>query len=189
MKMLKKLLIDIALFTGLLLLGFQAGKYVAIPKGKILVNQTFLDSLSNIKDTVIVEVDTVPPVVDTFIVIKKEYIPITVDDSTFAYRDSLVNKQISVHVFDTISNKGLLKARQWQWTLFVPETIIKTEWRVKTVPIPYKVVEPIYYKYYAGIGYDFYDGWTVRGGVVKKQFMFGAEVGKQTLQIQTGILW
>lgn len=189
MKTLRKLLIDIGLLSILLFLGFQAGKFVAIPKGSILVSQSFLDSLAMVKDTVIIEVDTVPPVIDTFIVVREVPVPVPVNDSTYAYHDSLVNKQLSVHMYDIISNKGIIRARSWQWTLFVPETIINTIHEIKTVPVPYKVVEKQSYKYYGQVGYNVLGGITGEIGIVRNRYMLGVEAGKNTIQVNAGVLW
>ncbi len=170
--------------------GYYGGKRVLLHGGKILVTQTFLDSLAAVRDTITIEVDTIPPTHDTIIITKNVPIPQLTKDSTYCYVDSLKTVEVLVTLRDTVSTKGIILSRQWEYTLFVPSTIINTVHEVKTVPVPYKVIEKTSSKYMLVVGYDIVQkSPSLEFAYLRSQFLVGGEVSKNSLQLKVGYTW
>ena len=78
-------------------------KPVSIPSGMVLVNKTFLDSLGNLKPTVVIDTikgDPYPVEVPVYVPVPQE------EDSTRVfYKDSLVNSKLAVFISDTIQKR------------------------------------------------------------------------------------
>lgn len=153
------------------------------PSGKVVVSQSWLDSLNAIvnKPPVIVY-DSTPAPPDT--VRYPVYVPVpTKKDSTLvAYSDSLVNDQLSVHVFDTIQKgSGLILSRKWQYRLFVPLKV--TETITKTVPMPYPLIQPPKtWQYYGTVWVG--QGLKLEGGAIYRgRWKFGTKAGVNSVEV------
>lgn len=159
------------------------------PVGKVIVSQSWLDSLNAIanKPPVIVY-DSTPPPPDT--VRYPVYVPVPVkEDSTIvAYSDSLVNDQLSVHVFDTIQKgSGLILSRKWHYRLFVPLKV--TETITKTVPMPYPIIQPPKtWQYYGTVWVG--QGVQLEGGAIYKgRWKLGTKAGLHSVEIGGGVVF
>lgn len=160
------------------------------PDGMILVSKAWLDSLSNIKEDTITRIDTIWAKPDTVIVVKRIPSPTYSNDSLkLAYHDSLVNADLSVHVFDTVSSKGILLFRRWEYNLRVPRLISKEVTILKPFPTPYPV-HSMPYTYYGGVGYNFIEGGlTGEIGLVRGRFMLGVQAGEKFGAIRVAVLF
>lgn len=161
------------------------------PKGTILVSQSYFDSVKNLTPDTVTLTDTIKPPPDTVKIVKRVPVPVEAGENRFAYHDSLVNKFFAIHVFDTISNKGIVLGREWKWRLFVPEKIIETITIEKPIPVPYEVPCPEIRKdlrYYGEVGFG--TTFTLGGGVlVRDRFLCGANVGKDLAIVKVGYVF
>ena len=161
-------------------------KPVSIPSGMVLVNKTFLDSLGNLKPTVVVDTikgDPYPVEVTVYVPVPQE------EDSTRVfYNDSLVNSKLAVFVLDTIQKRtGKILSRKWQYQLFVPErieTII-----TKPFPMPYAIEKPAKeWRYFGKVWVG--NGFQGEGGVIyKDRFIFGAKAGVKSVEVGAGLIF
>lgn len=111
---------------------------VCPPDGKILVDQSFLDSLNYIltqpPDTIR---DTIFTKGDIVYVLKRIPVPYVVDRETNFYTDSIVNDSIDVRI--ELMVKGIVS--RWNWSyrpiIYRHETIVE---RTVPQPIPYEVL-------------------------------------------------
>lgn len=137
-----------------------------IPEGKVLVSQSFLDSLEVIAN---LPPDTIPG--DT-IRIKGDIVyvpaevpePVPIDPETNFYADSIVNDSIDVRA--EITTFGIIT--KWDWfyrpITFTTETIIE-----KSVPLPVPYEVPVY-------KLGLYASLRVGGGLQTGKFLFGADL-------------
>ena len=137
-----------------------------LPPGKIVVDQSFLDSLSVIANR---PPDTVR--IDTFITrwkteFRDRKIPklIPIDSETNYYSDSTINDTLSFWVNATV--KGLLI--EWNWrheiSLIEVEKIVEV---ARPFPVPYEV--PVRHT-------GLYMAMRVGGGTHSGKFLFGADL-------------
>jgi len=172
----------------LILLGALAYyfKPVSIPSGMVLVNKTFLDSLGNLKPTVVIDTikgDPYPVEVPVYVPVPQE------EDSTIVfYKDSLVTSKLAVFVSDTIQKRtGKILYRKFRYQLFVPErieTII-----TKPFPMPYAVEKPEKeWRYFGKVWVG--NGFQGEGGVIyKDRFIFGAKAGVKSVEVGAGLIF
>ena len=163
---------------------------VAVPKGSIVISQSYMDSLMNIKPDTITLYDTIPSPPDTIRLVKEIPIPVYLEDSTLiAYHDSLVNEKVSIHIMDTITNKGIIKNREWQVRYFIPQYIIKESTIIKPVPTPYPYCEKKKVRVYTSLGLGLSE-FSVEGGVVfRDRFTFGVQSGNLGTQLKVGYIF
>lgn len=161
-------------------------KPVKIPEGKILVNKTFLDSLSNLKP------DTLKIITkgDPYSVEVPVYVPVPQkeDSSSVYYSDSLVNSKIAVFLWDTIQKRtGKITGRKWQYKLFVPEKIETVI--TKPFPMPYAVEKPAKeWRYYGKVWVG--KGLQGEGGVIyRDKFIVGAKAGANSVEVSAGLIF
>ena len=153
-----------------------------IPNGKLLVSQTFLDSLAEVANRppkVTIKVDTFKMPYPVYVNVPVP-VPTPVGDANY-YQDTLKNNHLMVVVRDTVRN-NCISYRDFEYRLFVPLTIEKTITINYPVPIPYKVVERVTYKWHAGIGYAAI-GAYIRGGMQHQRIGIGALVAKNNIGV------
>lgn len=161
------------------------------PKGKVLVSQSWLDSLyavANQPPETLKIITSAPP--DTSTYLQPVPIPIEVlaDTSLVAFHDSLVNAQFSIHLYDTIrKGTGAIVGRTWQSRLFVPLKV--TEYITKTVPMPYPVIQPPKtWQYYGTVWVG--QGLQLEGGAIYKgRWKFGTKAGLHSVEIGGGVVF
>lgn len=159
------------------------------PAGKVIVSQSWLDSLYSVANQppeTLRVVTPAPP--DTVTVVKMLPTPIYVDSTKVAYHDSLVNEQFSIHVFDTIQKvTGRIISRTWQSRLFVPLRV--TEYITKQVPMPYPVnTPPKEWRYYGTV----WIGKGIQGevGVIyKDRWKMGTKAGLNSIEVGAGVIF
>lgn len=158
-------------------------------EGMVLVKQSYLDSLASFKPDTITHIDTVPSPPELVTVIKKVPYPVYVKDSSLiAYHDSLVNSELSVHVYDTISKKGIITNRKWEYKLFIPRLITKEVTIIRPIPMPYPVNVVREIRYYGGLGFG--TGFSVEGGIVlKDRFIIGMQLSKDFSLFKANIIF
>ena len=162
----------------------------AVPEGSIVISKSYMDSLMNIKPDTITVTDTIPLPPDTVRIIKEVPIPVYLEDSTLlAYHDSLVNDKVSVHILDTITNRGIIKNRKWQIRYFIPQYIVNEKTVIKPVPAPYPYCEKKKVRVYTSLGLGLSE-FSVEGGVVvRDRFTLGVQTGTFGTQIKAGYIF
>lgn len=162
-----------------------------IPEGKVLVSESFLDSLkkiANLPPDTVVKWDTIYRYRQQ--VVQTNPTPTDTTSTVYEYRDSLKTSDIHVFITDSISRKGVVKYRNWRWSILSPRFIVKEVTVQKPVPLPYAVERKVYFSYYGQVGYNFIQGGiTGEVGIVKNRFMIGAEGGKSFAAIKVGVLF
>lgn len=170
-----------------------------IPKGKVLVSQAYLDSLGEIArkpPKVVIEYDTIWR--DTTYQGENEPPKPSDQGQEYTYKDSIISPEVNIWLWDRISKEGIFLGRKWAYRLNVPYLITKEITLFQPVPMPYQS-EPISKyrpppdgdnRYYAQIGYNFYQGGIVGGGgVIRKNWILGAEAGKKQLEVKVGLIF
>lgn len=161
----------------------------APPAGKVIVSQTWLDSLYSVANQPPETLRfVIPALPDTSTVVKPPPIPVFVDSTKVAYHDSLVNEQFSIHVFDTIQRStGIITSRKWQTRLFVPLKV--TEYITKAVPMPYPVERPIkVWRYYGTV----WIGKGIQGevgAIYNDRWKIGTKAGLSSIEVGAGLIF
>jgi hypothetical protein len=151
---------------------------VSVPKGSIVISKSYMDSLMNIQPDTITRYDTIPSPPDTVRLVKEVPVPVYLEDSTLiAYHDSLVNDKVSIHILDTITNRGIIKNREWRVRYFIPQYIINENTIIKPVPTPYPYCEKKKVRVYTSLGLGLSEFSVVGGVVFRDRFTFGVQAG------------
>lgn len=163
---------------------------VSVPKGSIVISKSYMDSLMNIQPDTITRYDTIPSPPDTVRLVKEVPVPVYLEDSTLiAYHDSLVNDKVSIHILDTITNRGIIKNREWRVRYFIPQYIINENTIIKPVPTPYPYCEKKKVRVYTSLGLGSSE-FSVEGGVVfRDRFTFGVQAGNLGTQVKVGYIF
>lgn len=170
-----------------------------MPDGKVLVSQTYLDSLASIADQppeVIIEYDTVWN--DTIIYEEKEP-PAPIDEGeSYTYTDSLITPDISIWLWDNVSKKGIITKREWAYRLHTPYYITESKTIFQPVPKPYPVYVEREYQRNPRIRYYGMAGWgnlkSLDGGIIFNDKYIGGLTagimgGEAVFQAKVGILF
>jgi len=172
-------------FILLILMGILAYLWFfpRIPAGRIMVTQTYLDSLADIANQpprIEIKIDTFWN--DTTIYIEKEPPTPTDQGMAYTYTDSVKTPELSFWIWDRISKYGIIENRRTAYRLHVPFRITERTTIFQPVPKPY----PIYVerssqqnpriRYYGMIGWGNIKG--VDGGFIyKDRIIGGAQAG------------
>lgn len=169
---------------------------VRIPEGKVVISQTFLDSLNEIANRppeIVTVYDTTKPKPEIIYVEKAPPTP-TDQGEYFDYADSLKTPEVSVWVWDKISKYGVVENRKWATRVHVPLRITERQTIYQPVPMPYPVhVERNYQnnnriRYYGMVGYGTH--FTVDAGVFHNdRLIYGAMGGKDLAVVKLGLVF
>lgn len=132
-----------------------------VPPGKVLVSESFLDSLNKIPDTITIKQDTVIYITERIHVPGDIPDPQPLPPDRNFYHDSIVTDKVKIWADLTI--KGELEDWDWWYQLYLP-TIERTVEIPKLYPAPYGV--PVFKT-------GLYGSFEV-GGTHTGKFMFGA---------------